>query len=382
MAPGQTRYHYLDLRPSTVVQDGFAYRRRNLLHWGPAQCFYKDDLYTLHVRGLTSDQFEKRFFGDVDRHGRKAVETFGSYDGFNNMVHESFPILPAYMDAQRFRTPRGLDHLRKLASVQGQNQTLVVMSQLFRLHTTMWTEGVWEVVFARNSRTKFIVSDEPVTFFNRRIFPSEVDYPGGDIELNRVGTRTLFPLGLESCLIVTHVQLIRNPWQDPLTVRTNARAYQQSLVMTNGTHFGRELEEEEVLRVNWILKKRATRYIAAAERDWLYPESKLGHTEWAKLDEDWFLYPHLWKVPFTSETVVGYEDGSSYAQDEYGRRRNNPKYRDKKSSQEEWESHLRAQKEWAVKREGKSVAHTEQEPGGRWDQVGDNLMKEYLENRS
>jgi len=379
MVPGQTQYHYLDLKPDTVVRDGVSHQRRDLLHWGPAKCFYEDDLYALQVRGLTSDGFEKRFFGEVDRRGREAVETFGSYSGFSHRVHENFLTLPTYMDAQRFRTPRGLDQLRTMASIRGQNQTMAVMMHLYRLHTTMWTEGVWEVVYARNSRAKFIVSDEPVTFFNRRIFPNEVGYPGS-IELDRVGKRTLFPLALESCLIITHVQLIRNPWGNPLTLRANPRAYDNTLVMTSGTHFGRELEDTEVLRINWIMKRRATRYIAAAEKDWLYPERELSAADWASLDNDWFLFPHLWKIPFTGGVVAGYRDGSSYARDEYGRRRNHPSYQDKKLHDQEWHSHLRARKEWALKRLGKSVAHVDDHD--RTDDVGDKLMNKYLESLS
>jgi len=97
MVPGQTQYHYLDLKPDTVVRDGVSHQRRDLLHWGPAKCFYEDDLYALQVRGLTSDGFEKRFFGEVDRRGREAVETFGSYSGFSHRVHENFLTLPTYI---------------------------------------------------------------------------------------------------------------------------------------------------------------------------------------------------------------------------------------------------------------------------------------------
>ena len=61
--------------------------------------------------------------------------------------------------------------------------------------------------------------------------------------------------------------------------------------------FGRELEEDEVLRINYILKKRATRYVAAAEEEWLYPERRVSTTEWANLDNDWFMLPHLWDNP-------------------------------------------------------------------------------------
>jgi hypothetical protein len=46
--------------------------------------------------------------------------------------------------------------------------------------------------------------------------------------------------------------------------------------------------------------------MAAAEEEWLYPERHVSTTEWADLDEDWFLFPHLWKVPFHREIIVGH----------------------------------------------------------------------------
>jgi hypothetical protein len=133
--------------------------------------------------------------------------------------------------------------------------------------------------------TKFIVSDEPVTFFNRHIFPSECVYPGG-IELDKIGTRTLFPLGPDACLLITHVQLVRDPWIKPLTVRENARSYDRTLKKLTDIQTGRELEEDEVRRINFILKTRATRYIAASKEEWLYPERHVCTTDWAKLDGD------------------------------------------------------------------------------------------------
>ena len=130
------------------------------------------------------------------------------------------------------------------------------MQQVFQFHTTMWMEGVWEIVRARWSPTRFIVTDEPVTFFNRRVFPIECIYPA-PVDLSLVGTRTLFPLGLDCCLIVTHTQLVRNPRLNPTSSRVNARAYQTTMKYLLSTQVGRELEEDEVLRINFILKKHA-----------------------------------------------------------------------------------------------------------------------------
>lgn len=381
---GQFQFYYLDLRPDTVVTNGKKYQRRDLLRWGPDRCFYKDDLYTLTLGNWTTDDFEKRFFGGIDAHGRRAVELFGDYNGLSNCfstnpegngIREAFRALPQYMDAQRFRTPKGLDFLKSVVNAYDANETLLAMRQLYRFHTTMWSEGVWEIVRARQSPTKFIVTDEPVTFFNRRAFPSELTYPK-DVGLEKIGTRTLFPLGLDACLVITHLQLVRNPWVNPMTSRVNARAYQNTMFSMLDVQFGRELEEDEVLRDNYILKRRATRYIAAAEEEWLYPERDASTTDWAKLDDDWFLLPNLYKVPFHGEIMVGYQDGSVWAMDEYGRNPGNPNFKDPKLHEEEWIRHQMAEREWAKKRAGKSVAHVDNFTGN--DAVGDSIMQDHL----
>jgi hypothetical protein len=373
---GQFKFYYLDLRPETVVNNGRKYQRRALLHWSPDRCFYKDDLYTLKLGNWTTDDFEKRFFGVIDTNGRQAVELFGDFNGLSKCFSKkAVRALPQYMDAQRFRTPRGLDFLRSVVNAHDPNETLLAMRHLYQFHTTMWSEGVWEIVRARRSPTKFIVSDEPVTFFNRRAFPSELAYPK-DVGLEQVGTRTLFPLGLDACLVITHLQLVRNPWTNPTTSRVNARAYQQTMVEMTETQFGRELEEDEVLRINCILKRRATRYIAAAEEEWLYPERHVPTRDWAKLDDDWFLLPHLYKVKFHSEIMVGWQDGTVWAMDEYGRNPGNPNYKDPKLHEEEWIQHQRAEREWAKKRAGKSVAHVDN--FSREDEVGDKIMEKHL----
>jgi len=90
------------------------------------------------------------------------------------------------------------------------------------------------------------------------------------------------------------------------------------------SQFGREIEEDEVLRINLILKMKASRYVAAGKKEWLYPEKHMKRTGWAVLDNDWFLFPNLWKVPFTKAISMGYMDGSSWAADEYGRHPGHP----------------------------------------------------------
>jgi hypothetical protein len=84
------------------------------------------------------------------------------------------------------RTPRGLARFQSQTDIRDRNQTLLVIQLLFQLHTSMWTEGIWEVVRARTSPTKFIVTDEPVSFYNAKVFPeSKIGRYPGDVCLDK-----------------------------------------------------------------------------------------------------------------------------------------------------------------------------------------------------
>src|SRR5262249_5772090 len=156
----------------------------------------------------------------------------------------------------------------------------------------------WEVVSAATSRTKFLVTDNPVTFYNAKSFPAspQCRHPN-DAPLEAVGTRTIFPLSRDKLLIITHLQLVRNPWLNPLRNRVNARSFQTAMFDLRKVQTGRELNEDEVIRLNFILKMRAHRFVAASEIAWLYPEDHVSINHWTKLDDDWFLFPNLYKVP-------------------------------------------------------------------------------------
>lgn len=363
----------MDTTPETVIWNGVSHQRDELLRWGPKRCFYRDDLYTVKLGTWTTDQVERRFFGIVDSRGRDAVSHFAEFDRIVEPTWGAGRDLVPYMDAQKFRTPKGLDIIRQRVGTLTHNKVLAVMQRQFQF-STMWMEGIWEIVRARNSRTKFIVSDDPVTFYCRKMFPSDWQYPN-DASLKQLGTRTIFPLGIDSCLIITHLQLARNPWSTPTEHRVNARSYQEAMKHLGEIQFGRELEEDDVLRINYIVKKRAVRYIAAAEKAWLYPELYVSTTDWEKLDDDWFLLPHLWKVPFTREIVVGYGDGSGAAWDEYGRRPWQLGYKNERQREREWGTFRRAKHEWAKMRLQKSRARTDEHIGRGAD---DKMMDRFL----
>jgi hypothetical protein len=314
------------------------------------------------------------FFGMIDGKSRRAVEHFSEYGGITDETHDAFDWLSPYMGAQRFRTPRALELIKKRLGVPQHNAALAMLRDVFQSHTTMWTEGVWEVVRARQSPTKFIVTDDPVTFYCKHVFPSEWTYPN-EISLRQIGTRTIFPLSLDSCLVITHLQLARNPWSAPTYTRSNARSFESAVKHLGDIQFGRELEEDEVLRINYILKRRASRFVAAAEEEWLHPERRVSTTDWPNLDDDWFLLPHLWRVGFTTGIAWGDGRGRGYALDEYGRRPWDPAYEDLGQRDLEWQTFEHAKREWAVRRIGKSRAQTDERLGR---DVGDKMADDFL----
>ncbi len=225
--PGQSRYHYLDMDPDTIVREGYNIIRNDRLHWSPARCFYKDDLYTLRFGPETTDVMERLFFGMVDRLAMSAVTEMAEFAGIGTLSGpDAFRNLQPYMGAQRFRTPRGLDDIKKISSwedltpfaevyvstqrfrlppefyqmrkIRSQlapddpRQILSVLMGVFQAYSTMWMEGVWEIVHARQSKTKFIVSDNPVTFYCKTTFPSDWLYPNDCNFRKQIGTRTCF----------------------------------------------------------------------------------------------------------------------------------------------------------------------------------------------
>jgi hypothetical protein len=54
---------------------------------------------------------------------------------------------------------------------------------------------------------------------------------------------------------------------------------------------GRQLNDTEVNQINFIIKRRAYRYIAAADETWLYPETHIPSEHWRKLSDRYLLMP-------------------------------------------------------------------------------------------
>lgn len=350
--PGRTedKYYYLDLHPEKVERPHGGYHFRNAVRrLGPVSCFKEDHLYTLRFGKYASDVVEKRFFGELDLRGSRAVEFFHDY-ALRDGADGSFNDLVPYLDAQKLRTPKGLDFLRKLTGAANHQATLNMMGMLYQMHATLWTESVWEILFCDNSPTKFIVSDHPVTTYNKAHFPASpaCRYPLDSL-VESVGTHTIFPLDLNRCLVITNLGYVRNPQINPTKQRVNPRYFKNSMFDLRKIQTGRQVGEDYVHAINYVIKARAKRYIAAGERDWLYPEKHLHTRMWNKLGGRDFLMPDPRKVTFTTDFVVGFKDGSAWGHDEYGRLsdENDPKVRALRDK--EWRTFHATQEAWDSK---------------------------------
>lgn len=346
LAPGQSKLWYLDLKPEVIKRpDGTTTTRKALRHLGPVNCFQQDHLYTLYFGQYATDVLEKTFFGRVDNIGEKAVAFFADY-GMRDGVHEAFRGMVDYLSAQLFRTPKGLSLLQALARSTDHQQTLHTLHTAGQVYHTIWVESVWTVMHCKDSPTKLIISDSPVTTYNRQVFPGSAEVQNfGMARIERIGTQTLFPLDSEHCLIITNLQYVRNPKGNQLKIRENPRYFANAHFDLRKVQRGHALEEQEVVAINHILKSHARRYIASPNRDWLYPEKALAERNWPKLGGSrFFLHPDPRLVSFTTAIISGGDKGS-WGYNEYGHfDLDGP--RAKKLREREWKTFQAAKQAW------------------------------------
>lgn len=348
MPSGSSRYWYLDLKPDTVRANGKMWKRQDLLNWGPRKCFAQDDLYTTNWGNITNTDIEKFFFGGIDNEGKAAVEHFSDFK-FDDKSHDAFNSLLPYLSAQKLRTPKGLGLLQKMTGYSDKNLTLGLLQRIHRIYCAIWTECVWQIADAAQSSVKFIISDHPVTVYNRECFPLSAHCIGfNDPDTRMVATHTYLPLSLDKVLILTNLSWVRDPYQKPLSFRPNPKFFRGSVFNFMDIQVNRMLTEEEVLEINFITKRRALRYIAAAEQDWLYPEKHLRTQDWRRLGDGYLLMPDPRHIHGGGEIIIGYGNGRSEAFSEYGHRPWEKGYQDKQREEREWASMERFKNEWAA----------------------------------
>ena len=259
--------------------------------WGATNCFKETDLYTVKFRNFESTEIEQFFFGKVDREGKNAVEYFSAFEHPSGNS-KAFNALLNYMSIQNFRTPKGLRYLSELIQTANKNKLLMEMQRLQNMHCAIWTECVWSLVGANQTYTKFLISDHPVTVYNHDVFPdSEHCRKFTDPDFRMNGTHTLFPLSPTRILILTNLSWVRNPYGQAQKMRPNPSLFRTAMFNFTEIQTDRELEEVEVNQINFIIKRRANRFVAAANNDWLYPEKSIPSGHWRKLDDRYLLMP-------------------------------------------------------------------------------------------
>ncbi len=344
----EKKFLYLDLRPDTVTTSaGNIYTRKALLRWGPQKCFYQNDLYTTSFRGWEFREIEQQFFGRIDANGNKAVEYFSQFK-HPSADGEAFNALLPYMSVQKLRTPKGLSYLASITRKADKNQLLSTMLRLREMHCALWAECVWSIVDASSAKTRFIVSDHPVTVYNQECFPDSKWCTGANdppIWLN--GTHTIFPLDMNKALLLTNLSWVRNPYGDALEERPHPELFRSTTFNFMAIQTDRMLSEEEVIAINYIIKKRAYRYIAAPKEEWLYPEDSFAYKRWRKIGRSYVLMPDPRSVTFSSEVLIGYKNKRADVFDEYGRRPWHADYGDKRRQDHEWKTFHLFQGEYA-----------------------------------
>jgi len=347
-ASGERKFRYLDLAPKQFRDPTGAVRTKTALHrWGATNCFKETDLYTTKYGNFESTEIEQFFFGKVDREGKNAVEYFSAFE-HPSVNPEAFNALLNYMSIQKFRTPKGLRFLSKIVQTTNKNKLLIEMQRLQNMHCAIWTECVWSLVDANHTRAKFLISDHPVTVYNRDLFPDSEhcrNFTDPDIRMN--GTHTLFPLSPTRILVLTNLSWMRNPYGQARKPRPHPTLFRTAMFNFTEIQTGRELDEVEANQINFIIKRRAYRFVAAANEDWLYPERSIPSEHWRRLDDRYLLMPDPRSTSFGGEILIGYGDGRSDAFDEYGRRPWQKGFRDKSRQDDEWRTFLSFQGEYA-----------------------------------
>ena len=291
-ASADRELYLLDLKPGSFRDGrGIRHRRKSLRRTGTRKCFAIDDLYTTRFKGVASRDLERIFFGRVDALGKTAVEFFAGFD-HDGVDGDALENLMLFMSTQKLRTPKGLDWLAEQAGARRREDVLQHLTRLQSLYGAIWAECAWQIADASESATKFVVSDHPVTVYNQSCAPGNPHWSKGakDPDIRLHATHTLFPLSKERLLILTNRSWACNPHLPPLEPRANPNLFRGAMFNFLEIQTDRPLSEEEVLKINCIIKRRAYRYLAAGREEWLFPERHVKFN-WRSVGNEYFSCP-------------------------------------------------------------------------------------------
>ncbi|MES2023122.1 MAG: DUF4238 domain-containing protein [Patescibacteria group bacterium] len=328
MLPSESELFYLDMKPNTFMSpDKIPYHSKALIKQGSKKCFVEKDLYTTKIQSIESKDIEKYFFGKIDRKGQEAVEYFEKFAYPLKDWKTYFEDIMIYMSTQKLRTPKGLTWLKDKLNTDNKYNILSSMTTLGRMNCAIWTESVWLIADASNSETKFIISDHPITIYNRECGPrSQQCRNANDPDIFLQGSHTIFPLSLDKILILTNLSWVRNPYQSATKPRPNSNLFRNAIFKFTDIQTMRHLNEQEVREINFIIKNRAFRHIAGAKKDWLYPEKYVSKSNWNKYGEGYLLMPDPRPIHLGGEIFWGGGPGPGGSMDEYGRVPEDPDY--------------------------------------------------------
>lgn len=312
---------YLDLSPDQfTTPNGKVITDKAVKTKGTSQCFALDDLYTAWFGEERNTQIEQVLFGAIDTNAINSIRYFEEFD-HTKIDYEAYRNMMPYLSSQRLRTPRGLKWLSDQTGLTDKVELLNAMAYLRNMYSAMWSECIWQIADADNSETKFIISDNPVTVYNKEIGTHNKTWnrEKSDPDPALFGSHVVFALSMNKVLILTHPGWAKNPFRNGMIRRPNLNPARQTIFNYTNIQIERHLSEEEVKQINFILKSCAQRYIAAYNEEWLYPENDVNPNEWNKFGDGILLLPDPRSLNIGGDVFVGFSDGSTYAQDEYGR---------------------------------------------------------------
>ena len=346
---GKGEFFVLDKDPAKVVRcpDGkvrAVKKPRHVFPHGPSALFQRENLYAVNFPKVRADLIERQLFGMIDQRGAFANAMFCEWPQSNGMffvprgadvsqkyghpTHRMFDLVE-FIDAQKTRTPKGIEsinlHLARAGHLAPSNNILMALLQRRRmLNCTVWAECIWEIFSAHDSTEKFLLSDDPVVVYNCDCYPmsSACAYPNDPDPFWR-GSRILWPLSRDCLLVLSHAEHVDEPSRlKARKPRRNARSGDQVFISYTDVTNERKFDAEQVLLVNTVIKARATRFVASAVREQLFPEERLTAPRWAEIDS--LFYPKHPTYHASRKMTVRYDDDTIMHSNAFGERRTVP----------------------------------------------------------
>jgi hypothetical protein len=184
-------------------------------------------------------------------------------------------------------------------------------------------------------------------------------------------------LALDRVLILTNLSWVRNPYQNEIRLRPNPEKLRDSIFNFTAIQTGRELTEDEVLQINCVTKRRAHRYIAATEEEWLYPERHASTDHWKKFGDGYLLMPEPRLVHMGGEVFIGYKGGGSTGFGPYGHKPWQQGFEDADREKRESEALERFKAEWALTKGPRYTANNADFGGYRVHEDSDEMTEHY-----